>query len=179
MADKENKIEAVGVPIRTTEGKFAPGSPRPEGAGRVAGVPNKKSIAIEQILQERAAKQNKTVVEVSAIYRLYLFMDQNDAALGYGKGTITQEQSLEAAKHLSQFEAPKKRAVEVTGNALVGGDFVISTGAAPRKDETEQEVLDRGRLTAEEVELQKKKERLAALEAEKAAEREASAREKG
>ncbi len=150
---------------RRPDGRLLPGSVL--GGGRPPGSGNKTPVVIEEILAQRALKKQKSTLEVSALYRLYLVMDQDDAALGLQKGTITFEHSLDAAKHLSQFEASKKKAVEVTGVNLEPANYVISTGNPAPQNETNEQWAERAERETLEAEAEAKAKRLALLEAEK------------
>jgi hypothetical protein len=150
------------------------GGVKPPGSGRKPGTPNRrKAQPIEAVLERVAEDLGKSseALEVTAVWRLYMVMHREDEALGLPKGTISFDMSLAAAYKLINFEIPRKRAIEVTGAQLVGGNFVISTGRAKPEGESAQETLDRGRSAAEEVELEAKEKRLAQLEAEREADR--------
>jgi hypothetical protein len=172
--ERQTKKEECVEPQKKVAIYGVKGGQKPPGSGRKPGQLNKrKMVPIETILELIAESLGKEhdAMDVTAIYRLYKIMWMDDVELGLPKGTITLEMSINAAKHLSQFELPKKRAVEVTGAQLVGGNFVISTGRVKPEDESPQEQLDRGRQEVEAVERGLKEKRLAELEAEKEAER--------
>lgn len=97
------------------------GKPRPEGAGRKKGTPNKRASD----LAERAKELNVDPFDV------LLFFTKGDwKALGYKASTetkvnhlgieyeverITPEMRLQAAKEASQYIYPKRKALEHTG----------------------------------------------------------------
>jgi hypothetical protein len=84
---------------------FQPGKPRPPGAGRKAGTPNKRTQALD-------ALKDKARLDPLDFFRAVL---EGDAALL--KEDPSLDQRITAAKELAGYLYPKRKAIEVTGEA--------------------------------------------------------------
>ncbi len=76
------------------------GKPRPEGAGRKKGTPNKKTLEVHEIL----AKHNFNVIE--ELIELYNRTGNEDATAGVAVKCLTE---------LASYCYPKRKALEVSG----------------------------------------------------------------
>jgi hypothetical protein len=85
--------------------KFQSGKPRPPGAGRRAGTPNKRTQALEVL-------KSKAGLDPLDFFRAVL---ESDLSV-LGAAAPTLDQRLTAAKELASYLYPKKKSVEVTGD---------------------------------------------------------------
>ena len=89
---------------------FQKGEPRPEGAGRVKGTPNKRSIELLDILKELGC--NPFEFQARVITEQLVDRDGNLI-------DVTLDQRIICARDLAPYLLPKQKAIEVRGSLTV------------------------------------------------------------
>ena len=91
------------------------GKPRPPGAGRKAGTPNKRTLEVERIIEEENADPIRYMARVCS---------------GIEEPNVAR---FMAAKELAQYVAPKRKAVEHSGNIDSEVQWTTLSGASIAK----------------------------------------------
>jgi len=99
---------------------FQPGMPRPEGAGRKAGTPNKKTEEFARLAEELGVSPQTVLLYFAAGNVVALgYMTQEEAESDAGKimalKFIPPELREQAAAKACEYLLPKLKAVEISG----------------------------------------------------------------
>lgn len=87
-------------------GTFKPGMPRPPGAGRKPGTPNKASLGV---FEKAEAEGCDPILFLCAV------IQRNQEVLGASAADVEIDHQIAAAKELASYMYPKRKAIEHSG----------------------------------------------------------------
>jgi hypothetical protein len=108
---------------------FKPGDKRPEGAGRKAGTPNKKTLEFQEILARNNFDPGQALVEIyQEQMKLFELMRKN-RPYALTPASVLLEKAQTTVNNICQYVYPRKKAIEHTGEVGVKtfADFIAAS----------------------------------------------------